>query len=156
MGFLDKAKDLGNKTVEESKKYAEITKLNMSVNSHQDHLKGLQTKIGAFVLENGLDGLEEKEEFQNLLGQAEEIKGKIRELQEQITVIKGVMNCTNCGAEIPKGGKFCLKCGTLAPALPADPGSEPEAVALMNHCPQCGVELEADAVFCPCCGTKLN
>lgn len=153
MGFLDKAKDLGSKTVEESKKYAEVTKIHITVSSHQDQLKGLETKIGELVLENGLEGLGEKEEFKDLLSQAGEIQDKLRELQEQINRIKNVATCTSCGAEIPKDGKFCVKCGTSAPVAPV-PVSEPAAAA--NHCPQCGVELEADAVFCPCCGTKLN
>ena len=29
------------------------------------------------------------------------------------------MNCTNCGAEIAPGSKFCVSCGTAAPAEPA-------------------------------------
>ncbi|MBO6010371.1 MAG: zinc ribbon domain-containing protein [Oscillospiraceae bacterium] len=28
------------------------------------------------------------------------------------------MICTNCGAEIPEGAKFCISCGTAAPAAP--------------------------------------
>lgn len=156
MGFLDKAKNLGNKTVEESKKYAEVTKLNMTVNSHQDQLKGVEIKLGEFILHNGFEGLGEKEEFQTLLNQAGEIQKKISELQEQINKIKNVSICTNCGAEIPKEGKFCVNCGTPAPVAPEPETVAPETAAPVNRCPQCGVELEADALFCACCGAKVK
>ncbi|HJK53672.1 MAG TPA: zinc ribbon domain-containing protein, partial [Methanocorpusculum sp.] len=48
--------------------------------------------------------------------------------------------CTNCGAVLQPGAKFCPECGTKV-------GSP--------KCPACGSEVAAGAKFCPECGQKL-
>ena len=48
--------------------------------------------------------------------------------------------CTNCGAKIKKGAKFCSECG------------EKQGFS----CPNCGIEVKKNAKFCPECGTKLT
>lgn len=49
--------------------------------------------------------------------------------------------CTNCGAKIKKGSKFCSECG---------------AKQETKFCSKCGAKLSADAKFCPECGEKIN
>ena len=48
--------------------------------------------------------------------------------------------CTNCGAEIKAGSKFCSNCGAK---------NAPE------FCTNCGAKLEPGSVFCGNCGTKV-
>ncbi len=55
------------------------------------------------------------------------------------------MNCTNCGAAMPDGAKFCPMCGTRAP--------EP---AKKKFCTTCGSPIESGALFCEVCGTKVE
>lgn len=153
MGFFDKAKDLSNKTMEEGKKYAEITKLTMSMNTYAEQLKGYKIKLGEAVLEDKFTAAEGEEELQQTLLEAKEIVNAMNELQAQISGLKNMSVCEKCGAEIPKGGKFCVKCGAPAPA-PAIPA--PDENSVKEICPTCGAACDPGSAFCICCGTKLN
>lgn len=57
--------------------------------------------------------------------------------------------CTNCGADLPDGAKFCGGCGTATPA-PA-----PAAPAKL-FCGNCGTELTPGTKFCGNCGAAPN
>ena len=46
--------------------------------------------------------------------------------------------CSNCGAELNVGAKFCEECGTPVPQTKA--------------CPKCGAQLKPEAKFCSECG----
>ncbi len=50
--------------------------------------------------------------------------------------------CSNCGASLMPGAKFCGMCGTKVQEKPV--------------CPNCGAEVAPGAMFCGMCGTKLN
>lgn len=52
------------------------------------------------------------------------------------------MKCSNCGAELADGAKFCGECGTK--------------VVVQNTCPECGTVCPADAKFCAECGHKFG
>ena len=47
--------------------------------------------------------------------------------------------CSNCGAELVPGAKFCFECGT----------------PIVRRCPSCGEEVPPKWKFCPYCGDKL-
>lgn len=53
-------------------------------------------------------------------------------------------HCTNCGAALREGVKFCEECGTRIP----------EEKPRKLFCTSCGKELSADAAFCRFCGAK--
>jgi len=50
------------------------------------------------------------------------------------------MKCSNCGAGVAEGAKFCSQCG----------------VALTKRCPSCGTAYAPEAKFCAECGTRLG
>jgi class 3 adenylate cyclase len=50
------------------------------------------------------------------------------------------MKCSNCGAGVAEGAKFCSQCG----------------VALTKRCPSCGAAYAPEAKFCAECGTRLG
>lgn len=50
--------------------------------------------------------------------------------------------CTNCGADLPEGAKYCANCGTKAEVSPT--------------CTSCGAELTENANFCTQCGTQAE
>lgn len=54
--------------------------------------------------------------------------------------VSNLTTCTNCGAKIKKGAKFCSECGEKQ----------------ILSCPNCGIEVKKNAKFCPECGTKLG
>ena len=52
------------------------------------------------------------------------------------------MTCSNCGAEVADGMKFCFDCGTPIPQV--------------KKCVSCGAELSLKMKFCPECGAKQD
>ena len=52
--------------------------------------------------------------------------------------------CSQCGAEVRDGAKFCEICGAKIEEKPQP-----------NVCPQCGQEVAPGQVFCTNCGCKL-
>ena len=52
------------------------------------------------------------------------------------------MKCSNCGAELAEGAKFCGECGTK--------------VVKAMFCPECGAKCAPGAKFCGECGHKLG
>jgi GT2 family glycosyltransferase len=57
--------------------------------------------------------------------------------------------CTNCGAQVPAGAKFCVNCGTPATV------AAPTPVAAAPSCRQCGAGLSPGQRFCVNCGTPV-
>ena len=53
------------------------------------------------------------------------------------------INCTECGAPIPDGERFCSECGT------------PVKVNIKRVCPSCGAEIPDGEKFCSECGTAV-
>ena len=52
-----------------------------------------------------------------------------------------LVNCSNCGNQIPATSKFCPECG--------------KQQATSKFCPECGAKVSSTAKFCPECGFKL-
>ena len=52
------------------------------------------------------------------------------------------MKCSNCGAELADGAKFCGECGTKVPTS--------------NKCPECGAVCAPGGKFCSECGHKMS
>lgn len=88
MGFLDKAKSLGSKTVEEGKKYAEITKYNVMISSCEGQMKECKLKIGNEVAERFADQFAEDSEIMEQLTRIDELTRKIEALRAKINDIK--------------------------------------------------------------------
>ena len=60
------------------------------------------------------------------------------------------MYCTECGANMPEGTKFCTSCGApLQSELPARRVAEPT-------CPICGAQMPVGTKFCTQCGAPLG
>lgn len=52
------------------------------------------------------------------------------------------MKCSNCGAELPEGSKFCSECGTEQD--------------LSFFCMKCGTKVQYGEKFCPNCGESFE
>ena len=65
--------------------------------------------------------------------------------------------CSQCGAEIPAGGQFCIECGAPAPTAPADIGPTERLHEYADGlaCASCGTRNPAGAEFCVMCGRGL-
>lgn len=56
--------------------------------------------------------------------------------------VEKALRCSNCGAELPEGAKFCGGCG--------------KAVSASAVCAHCGGKLPAGSKFCVNCGKKVE
>ena len=54
--------------------------------------------------------------------------------------------CSNCGAKIAAGARFCRSCGAAVP----------EEEPVRHYCGSCGAEVLEGEAFCPYCGAKRN
>jgi uncharacterized OB-fold protein len=92
---------------------------------------------------------DEQEELAAQKAQAtrEQIEAKTREQNYTKDLEFGkhaMVACTQCGARMAAGTKFCGECGTANAA----------AVAKPKFCTGCGAKVEAGVKFCPECGGK--
>ncbi|MBU7042008.1 MAG: SPFH domain-containing protein [Theionarchaea archaeon] len=54
-----------------------------------------------------------------------------------------LVQCSNCGMQVPRNAKFCPNCGTAM-----------ETVSAGMKCSKCGSDVPAGSKFCPNCGEK--
>ena len=107
----------------------EFVKLNYKVLSAQKALDDLYNQIGRlFVEENGATCTEG--EIGELTQQAAAKAVEIETLKAQLRLIRGVVVCENCGAEVDAENDYCGKCGAklVKPEPPAEEPAEEEAV----------------------------
>ena len=70
-------------------------------------------------------------------------------LSKKVEEVAGeYIRCPKCGELLPKGAKFCSKCG----ASLAEVKAKPEGII----CPNCGARIPPGAKFCPECGAKVE
>ena len=87
------------------------TKLSMAVTAEQNALKNLHLEIGKKVHEIYQYGGNLGKYFDEKYREIEACEIKIEELKEQISLIKGVRECTKCGKSAERIAEFCPKCG---------------------------------------------
>ena len=94
----------------------------------------------------GKSSLEQIGDFAKQAFLPEETKTKTKDETKENHVKKRTSTCicSNCGAVLPKGAKFCIACGK--------PVSRPRPA----NCPMCGAKLPDGAKFCIECGTKVG
>lgn len=147
-GWGEKFNKMTQTAISKSKEMAEVTRLNMEINTYNQNIKDISTKIGEYVLENGL--LKEDETVAAFIEQVAAIKSNIEANQAKMLEVKNISICSKCGAEVQKTSKFCDKCGNEMPKAEEAPAAEP----VQNVCKNCGQALDAGAAFCGNCGTK--
>ena len=177
MGFFDdfgkKISDASQGAIAKTKDFADVAKLNSNISDEERRINNAYQQIGKLYFEMHLEDFEDC--FKDHFAAINESLGKIKDYRQQITNIKGVVKCPNCGAEVPKESAFCSSCGTPVPkqdvpAAEAEVVSAPEAAPVETpveeapaveapvekKCPSCGATLEDGALFCTNCGTKVE
>lgn len=66
--------------------------------------------------------------------------------------------CTNCGAKLADGAKFCQKCGVSTNGAPSnhERQRQQEYAGKILKCPNCGETLKSFNANCPACGYELR
>jgi DNA-directed RNA polymerase subunit RPC12/RpoP len=164
MSFFD---DFGKKisqasqtTIQKTKDMAEVAKINSYISDEEKRINNMLLEIGKKYVE--LHKEEPEEDFVPFLQAIDESEKKIEDYKVQIQNIKGVVRCTNCGAEVPNGAAFCSACGAQI-VLPqpedtaeAEDGEQTESEEESTvRCEKCGQLLPAGTKFCTTCGTEI-
>ena len=108
--FGKKISKMGQTTVQKTKDFADITKLNSSITDEEKKINQIYFQIGKQYVE--LHGEAAENEFLDLISKIREGKERILEYQAEIEKIRGVMRCEKCGAEISLNSGFCSNCGS--------------------------------------------
>lgn len=150
MGWGDKFNQITKSAVSKSKEMAEITRLNMEISNHEQKIRELAAQIGMSVVEQHL--LVEDAQISEWTAQIEALQAAINKNREVIRDIRNINICPNCGAEVPRTGNFCNKCGS-----PIDRSVLEDSIASsVPTCSNCGAPLEPDSMFCTNCGAKRS
>lgn len=143
--FGKKISKVGDNVITNSKKFAEITTLNSKIKQENRQIDDYYLKIGKEYYQKYREECEEKfEEFSSIIQNSLQ---NISQCKKTIIKLKGVKNCSNCGAEMEQTSFFCSVCGNKM---------EVEEESVENFCPECKFTLSDDSVFCPKCGTKIG
>lgn len=154
MAFLDeidkRLTELGRGALEKTREASDTVKISNAIRNLENQKKNLFVDLGENFYRMHRD-IANGEEMQ-IIQQIESLEIEIKNNQEQMTRIKGVICCPNCNAEIPAASVFCNVCGTK---IEQRAGRE----VLSNNskiCRQCGAALEDGQTFCTNCGTRVS
>lgn len=177
--FGKKASNAGRDTIRQGNGSDDLSRFNGMISENNEKMKQRMLEIGERYCQLHLEDAEPALEelvgaVADLQAQNRELEDKIRDLQglkkcpfcgkiiaKNIVYCDGcgervlpedVLICPNpkCGAFLPAGTLFCLKCGT--PIVSETP-PEPEQV---QKCARCGAQLSEGAMFCTVCGEPVQ
>lgn len=147
-----KVSDAGKGVAQQTKNLADVTKLNNAISAEEKRVLQICTDIGRMYYDRHKDAPDD--EFAEQVAAITASLDQVRQWQEQIKQIKGVVKCTNCGAEMPHTSLFCPTCGTRVVQEPT-PAPAPAPAVETKVCPHCGAAVNADDKFCTNCGTTM-
>lgn len=154
MGIFGKLSDLANAATEKTSGAIELGKLNLRLGSEEKKVAEATHKIGECLLRSLDAGQEYDEAVMSLYEDVKLSRDMMRSIKEEIAALSGLVLCTNCQAENPKGSKFCQGCGSSLNQ--EEPVVEAAGEVVEILCPSCSAVVEPDAVFCTQCGAKLH
>lgn len=161
MAFLGnlgkKVGEAAQAAAKKSGELVEVTKLNVNINSEEDKIQKLYSRIGKAIYERYGASDAADEGIREFCEDIRVHEQNIKALRDKIAEVKGTKQCVGCGAEMERDQVFCSKCGAknelaAAPVAQQESAQEPAAVA----CPACGAILEAGSAFCTSCGAKIG
>ncbi|WP_010681133.1 zinc ribbon domain-containing protein [Acetivibrio cellulolyticus] len=178
--FGKKLTNAGKDVAKKTKDLADVTKLNMQINSEEDNIRNKYNEIGKLYY--GLFSSSEDERFAPLCSSITESLNKINSFNEQIQAIKGIKKCSQCGTELSDSAQFCSVCGnkivheedtktaedTETEGYTKTEGdSKTEEVAQNSEdvaaeetsapvCPGCNETVDSNSAFCSKCGEELK
>ena len=120
-----KLSETGKAVGDKTKQVSELAKLNYKIVAEEKAVEELYSVLGKMIYE-----VEKGNSEFAFYGQCEEISAKldaIAELKAQVSALKGVCKCQNCGAEVDIANDYCGKCGTKL-VKPEPKQEEPAAV----------------------------
>ena len=142
--------DAGQGVAQQTKNFADITRLNSAVSDKERKIAQLYQSIGQSYYERHSGDAEPQ--LQPAVEEIQALFAEIAQHKEEIKQIKGIVKCPHCGADVPLQAAFCNACGEkMVSAAPAEEPAEDVQI-----CPVCGAASGKDNLFCTHCGAKLK
>lgn len=162
--FFDKLKEGIDKVSIKVKETIEINKIKGQISKIQEQKKRAFEELGSIVYEmlnsDNLDTEKLKEKTEAIKEFERQIKEKEQEImefqtkaQKEIEGLKSIHKC-ECGAVIPEGSKFCVKCGKKIEIIEEQTVKSEQKTETAPHC-ECGAVIPLGAKFCIKCGRSL-
>lgn len=153
MAFFDKIGQTisaGVSSVSDSTKtFAGTAKLNSQINTAKNNIKKTYEDMGKYYYDNR--GSISTAELDRMCGEIDKLNDEIHDLELKVKLAKGIVPCSNCGADVSVNSSFCANCGAKV-VMPTPAESVPEG---KKKCAKCGSIEDADTRFCSQCGTKM-
>lgn len=102
--------DTSKVVAQKAKDISDLTRLSTQISTEENRINAAFLAIGRRYFEQNAG--EVSEEYISDFSAINEARAKIRSYQDQISVIKGVSTCQNCGAEVSNEAVYCSSCGT--------------------------------------------
>lgn len=162
--FFDKIKEGIDKVSIKAKETIEVTKIKGQISKIQEQKRKAFEELGGIVYEmlnsETLDTEKLKEKADAIKDFDRQIKEKEKEIieiqikaQQEIEGLKSLNKC-ECGAIIPEGSKFCVKCGKKVEIKEEETVKSEQKTETTPHC-ECGAVIPSGAKFCVKCGKSL-
>lgn len=153
MAFFDKIGQTisaGVTSVSDSTKtFAGTAKLNSQINTAKNNIKKTYEDMGKYYYDNR--GNVSTAELDRMCGEIDKLNDEIHDLELKVKLAKGIVPCSNCGADVSVNSSFCANCGAKV-VMPTAAETVPEG---KKKCIKCGSIEDADTKFCSQCGTKM-
>lgn len=113
MAFFDdlssKATKLGKSVSQKAKSMTDSVQLSSQLNDQKKNLGKLFEELGKMAYQN--EEVCSRAEFANVVEMIKNSEKTIKDLEQQISIAKGQVQCKNCGTFVPNGNAFCQNCG---------------------------------------------
>lgn len=153
MGFFDnlsgKIVSAGQGAVQKGKDMADIARFNSLVADEEKKINNCYYQIGKYYAQKHENDFEE--DFAGLFEALNVSIKNYNEYKNRVKVLKGIVNCPNCGAEVMNNLLYCNVCGQQMPITP-----ENQALLDMVRCYSCGQLVNKNMKFCVTCGAPIN
>ena len=142
--------DAGQTVAQQTKNFADVAQLNSLISEAERTIAKKQEGLGQIYFEMYKD--DETAEGAAVIAEIKALYAEIKNNQEKIKQIKGIIQCANCGAELPLNAVFCSSCGAK---VEREESVEVAEETQAPTCPNCQAVVAEGNVFCTSCGTKL-
>ncbi len=142
MSFMDKVSSLSQNVSNKVKDTAGVVRINSQISDAEKTLNALYHDIGRKYCE--IHGEYNIPILAESVEQVARIIAQIEQMRKQVNVLKGIVSCPKCNAQVKSGSMFCSSCGYQFP------------VVMKKRCRNCGCELNDDQAFCINCGTPVS
>lgn len=117
MTFFDdlgkKLTQAGQDVAQQTKIFAETTRLNSCISDEEKQIESLYRQIGKQYFEENKDNASAS--YRDLILNIRDAQDRIAQYGEQVRQVRGVKLCPSCGAEVAIQSAFCNVCGVNIP-----------------------------------------